>query len=1363
MKKKQPLNHAINSLGIVFFFLSIVCILAPGNGIAQGSATFDALGMQNLSKAPSAPSQIASPNPSSEALANQIAVRLREKRSAIHAKKFNSYAQTKSPSSPHASKADPLREQLYKELDIRIHPNSGTPRQIKLRPEAQQKGLVLGRAIQGMAPGRERDEQTARTFMNAKRNFLHIQNPDDELRLSRYSKDEIGRCHLRYTQFFQGLPVWPAALNIHLDADGNVDLINGAYVATPQRMVTKPVWDKKAAVKQARNAVPRGENAIVGDPELIVYAPGDTIPRLAWKMEIKVSVEMDWLVVIDALNGNTLTAYNQAMNENISGTGVDLFGKKQQINVWHEGNRYYMIDTTKQMYDNTSDPPAFDKTRGAIMIYDMGNKDIPEDGNLNLQQVFSQTPTAGWLSDAVSLAWCFSKTYDYYLSRHNRNSFDGKGISIVGVVRWSKNLDNAMFSGDANMMFFGDGAPNAGSIDIVAHEFTHGVTHYESDLIYRNQSGALNEAYSDIFGEMVEAYAYGKADWINGAVLNDNGRNSKDPSHQEIQPGTGDYYPAKMSEYYVTASDNGGVHINCTIISHCFYLLAEGMQGAIGLKDAERIFYRAQKFHLVSNSQFVDCRLACIASAEEIFGQDSSQAQKVAEAFDAVEIFDNTHTPEPPPITPVNNEDSVMFISYSPLYGGFFLTRQEKALGDSAKGAWISCSDVSQARPSVSGDGSLAFFVNSVNDACFILTDTDGSACEECLNMPGVFKSAAMSSDGQVYAFVVLDESGDPTDSITTVDLRPGGRTQTYALVSPTIDGVAMNTIDHADTMDFSLDNRYLYYDALNIIQFNDGTLVGVWSIYAIDRIHEQTISLFGPLAGVDIGYPAISHTTPHLITFDVLDEATGNSTILAVDLIHMTYGEVGTVPGAWGVPGYTGDDRAVVYTRKDVATATGFSLMKQPLAQDRITPTGSPALFMKDAAYGVIYRRGEFSPPLPRISVSPGSLSFGSVPVNSKVRKQLTISNTGTGDLIITGIYVSGADAAQYQIAGGCAGQTLPATGSCTFYVDFMPASAGTKNAVISIKSSDPAAPNRNIKLSGSGGAPVLQAPSKLFAKAISSTQIVLSWKDNSNNETGFKIERNTGGCGPKNQWKQIALRPKNTTSHTIPALSPNTAYAFRVRAYNTSGTSLYSNCATAKTGLSGTPPAPSHLMAVSASTDKINLNWKDNASNENGFKIYRKIGAEPFQLLATIGSDVTGFIDDSAKNNLAAASYQYCVCSYNSAGDSPRSNTAIIPFRPVNLSAMPGSSLNTITLTWIDKSSNETGFEIYRKSGDCQSGDAWELIKTLGANVRTWTHTGLTSGVAYSYQVRAFNKSAAPAAYGFSGFSNCKSATAR
>jgi titin len=214
-------------------------------------------------------------------------------------------------------------------------------------------------------------------------------------------------------------------------------------------------------------------------------------------------------------------------------------------------------------------------------------------------------------------------------------------------------------------------------------------------------------------------------------------------------------------------------------------------------------------------------------------------------------------------------------------------------------------------------------------------------------------------------------------------------------------------------------------------------------------------------------------------------------------------------------------------------------------------------------------------------------------------------------------------------------------------------------------------------------------------------------------------------------------------------------------VRAWNEVGNSAYSNCVSAKTAVSGTPKAPTNLNATSISASKIKLIWTDNSANETSFKVYRKVGAGTWSLLATKGTNIVGHTDTTAAGNTTTTTYSYYLQACNSNGCSPSTTWAVVPYKPTNLAATAASS-SRINLAWADKSSNETGFQIERKSGGCSSTNSWSKIKTVGQNIISYGNSGLASGETYSYRIRAYKKSsAAPYAYGYSTYSNCKSAT--
>jgi carboxypeptidase T len=282
--------------------------------------------------------------------------------------------------------------------------------------------------------------------------------------------------------------------------------------------------------------------------------------------------------------------------------------------------------------------------------------------------------------------------------------------------------------------------------------------------------------------------------------------------------------------------------------------------------------------------------------------------------------------------------------------------------------------------------------------------------------------------------------------------------------------------------------------------------------------------------------------------------------------------------------------------------------------------------------------------------------------------------------------------------------------------------------------------------------------APSGLTASAVSNNQINLSWRDNSTDESTFKIEQCTGeSCS---DFVQIATVSANVTTYSNTGLAGSTSYSYRVRAYNANGDSDYSNTASATTQPNPTPPAsPSGLTAAAVSTSQIDLSWTDNSNDETGFKIERCTGAgcSDFVQITTVSSNANSY---SNTGLTASTSYSYRVRAYNAYDDSAYSNTASavtpaalsLPAAPSNLTAKAASK-SQINLTWADNSNNETGFRIESCQGTSCTNFA--EIATVGVNVRTYSVAGLATNTTYRFRVRAYNEA------GSSGYSNIVKAT--
>jgi bacillolysin len=229
------------------------------------------------------------------------------------------------------------------------------------------------------------------------------------------------------------------------------------------------------------------------------------------------------------------------------------------------------------------------------------------------------------------------RVYDYYEQTFGRDSYDGKGADLIATINFCEKagvpLQNAYW--DGSQMKFGEGYASA--LDITAHELTHAVTERTAGLDYSCQSGALNEAISDIFATNVDGNWQIGEDLPGGAI-----RDFADPSKgHPPQPATVDDFVV-MENDGTPFSDYGGVHYNSGIINHAYYLLVQ----SVGRDKAQRIVYKALTEHLRSDSDFEDFRDATLQSAEELYGKDGTEHQAVDDAMRGVGLDGKWTAPE---------------------------------------------------------------------------------------------------------------------------------------------------------------------------------------------------------------------------------------------------------------------------------------------------------------------------------------------------------------------------------------------------------------------------------------------------------------------------------------------------------------------------------------------------------------------------------------------------------------------------------------------------------------------------------------------------------------------------------------------
>jgi Zn-dependent metalloprotease len=267
----------------------------------------------------------------------------------------------------------------------------------------------------------------------------------------------------------------------------------------------------------------------------------------------------------------------------------------------------------------------------------------------------SQTVVAGRVSEdadesARRAATNSTQVLKYFLSRHRRDSYDGRGSEVVSIVHVGKNFDNAFWDGSRKIMAYGDGdGQETGdftqALDVAGHEMTHGVVSQTAKLLNFGESGALNEAFADFFGKMIA----NDGDWSMGRRLYldqakaKGFRNLADPHAVTVtyRDANGERvtraYPEHMNERLVATgacdprtNDNCWVHVNATIPGHASYLVVQ----AIGKENAEKLYYTALTQYLNSRANFRTMAEAVKQASSMLY--DAATTERVRGAFEQV-------------------------------------------------------------------------------------------------------------------------------------------------------------------------------------------------------------------------------------------------------------------------------------------------------------------------------------------------------------------------------------------------------------------------------------------------------------------------------------------------------------------------------------------------------------------------------------------------------------------------------------------------------------------------------------------------------------------------------------------------------
>ncbi|PEN09143.1 M4 family metallopeptidase [Bacillus pseudomycoides] len=499
-------------------------------------------------------------------------------------------------------------------------------------------------------------------YLNAAKGEYKLgeKSAEDSFKVKQVKKDSVTDATVvRMQQVYEGTPVWGSTQLAHVSKDGSLKVLSGTVVPDldkKEKLKNKNKIEGKKAIaiaQQDLGLTPKYE--VEPSADLYVYQNGeDTTYAYVVKLNFLEPKPGNYYYFIEAESGKVLNKYNtidhvngenqaplkqeNAKQEgkavvkpvtgtNKVGTGKGVLGDTKSINTTLSGSTYYLQDNT----------------RGAtIFTYDAKNRStLPGTLWTDTDNVFNASRDAA----AVDAHYYAGVTYDYYKNTFNRNSVNDAGAPLKSTVHYGSNYNNAFW--DGSQMVYGDGdgytfTSLSGGLDVIGHELTHAVTENSSNLIYQNESGALNEAISDVFGTLVEYYDNRNPDWEIGEDIYTPGK-SGDALRSMSDPAKyGD--PDHYSKRYTGSSDNGGVHTNSGIINKAAYLLANGgthygvTVNGIGKDKAGAIYYRANTQYFTESTTFSQARAGLVQAAADLYGANSAEVTAVKQSYDAVGV-----------------------------------------------------------------------------------------------------------------------------------------------------------------------------------------------------------------------------------------------------------------------------------------------------------------------------------------------------------------------------------------------------------------------------------------------------------------------------------------------------------------------------------------------------------------------------------------------------------------------------------------------------------------------------------------------------------------------------------------------------
>lgn len=825
--------------------------------------------------------------------------------------------------------------------------------------------------------------------------LLHLQS-DKNLSFEIKDKelDSQGTQHVRLSQLYKNLPVIDVEYVLHHYADGAL-FANGNVMSIVELDVNPQIQaDQLTSICNLHFS---DKIVSYSDPNLSSFLKTGIVRKTLgvwkdhsdqqWKLiyfvKYKPNIRSNFECYIDAITGKVLKVLssicNYASHHNCNehhdelaplgaetATASDLFNTNHTINVWREGSNYFMIDASRPMF-MASRSKFPDNTVGALVTFDAKNRNA-ESQSFTVDHITSLNNT--WPSKtAVSAHLNGSKAYEYFRTTHSRNSIDGVGgniYSIINVTDGGGQMDNAFWNGEA--MFYGNGksafSPLAKGLDVAGHEMSHGVIGSTANLLYENESGALNESFADIFGAMID-----RDDWrmgedvVNISVFRSGAlRDLSNPHNGGTGLGSNGWQPNHVNEQYKGTEDNGGVHINSGIPNFAFYTFVTELAKTKGLGEAknigERVFYHALTKFLTRSSNFKDLRIAVEKCATDLYGNSADVLASVKIGFDKVGIAGTTGGGGTNPgnrVLQTNPGKEFVVCTDADKNGLYLYDFQNSPIQLTSRAV--------NSKPSVTDNGAEIYYVGSDKKLYLLLRNGNGSYTENLLDGDPIYRNAVISKDGNLLAVVYdVAENQIHVYNFTTQKWAD------FKLYNPSYSNTTTGDVQYADVMDFDHSGQYVMYDAFNRIKNSAGQNYEYWDIGFLNVFSSSTKTfaqgkidklISGLPEDVAIGNPVFSKNSLDIIAFDYITE----------DAFGATYTLVGANVE-------TGDFQAIIQDRPDLSYPNfsvrdnfvifdGEDNLQDPslnsigLSSSKITANGNEQVVLRGGKWGAWFATG--------------------------------------------------------------------------------------------------------------------------------------------------------------------------------------------------------------------------------------------------------------------------------------------------------------------------------------------------------------------------------------------------------------------